>query len=63
MNSLPFTIAYEKLITNKTENQVFHARQTRKGIFEICSHWSCNFVTFFLDLLMATSIPGDEIFN
>ena len=47
----------------KTKNQFFHARQPRKGIFEIRSHQSCNFVTFFLELLMAASIPGVEIFS
>ena len=47
----------------KTKNQFFHAHQPRKGIFEIHSHRSCNFVTFFLELLMAASIPGVEIFS
>ena len=28
------------------KNQFFHACQPRKGIFEIHSHRSCNFVTF-----------------
>ena len=43
------------------KNQFFHARQPRKGIFEIHSHWCCNFITFFPELLMATSIPGLKI--
>ena len=45
----------------RTKNQFFHARQQGKGIFEIRSNRSCNFVTFFLELLMAASIPGVEI--
>ena len=47
----------------KIKNQFFHARQPCKGIFEIQSHWCCNFMTFFPELLMAASIPGVEIFS
>ena len=45
------------------KNQFFHARQLRKGIFEIHSHWCCDFTTFFPELVMAASIPGVEIFS
>ena len=45
------------------KNQFFHARQPRKRIFEIHSHWCCDFTTFFPELLMAASIPGVEIFS
>ena len=47
----------------KIKNQFFHARQPGQGIFEIHLHWSCNFVTFFPEFLMAASIPGVEIFS
>ncbi len=46
-----------------TNNQFFRAHQPRKGIFEIRSHRSCNFVTFFLELQMDASITGVEIFS
>ena len=45
------------------KNQFFHARQPRKGIFEIHLHRGCDFTTFFPELLMAASIPGVEIFS
>ena len=47
----------------RTKNQFFHARQLRKGIFEIHSQWYCNFITFSPGLLMAHSIPGVEKFS
>ena len=43
----------------KTKNQFFHARQLRKGIFEIHR----DLTTFFPELLMAATIPGVEIFS
>ena len=45
------------------KNQFFHAHQLCKGIFEIHSHQGCDFTTFFPELLMATGIPGVEIFS
>ena len=47
----------------KIKNQFFHARQPRKGIFEIHSLLCCNFMTSFLELLMAATIPGVENFS
>ena len=45
------------------KNQFFHARQLRKGIFEIHSHRCSDFNTFFPELLMASTIPGFEFFS
>ena len=45
------------------KNQFFHARQPRKGIFEINSQQCCNIITFTPGLLMAASIPGVENFS
>ena len=46
----------------KMKNQFFHARQPRKGIFEIRLLLGYFFMTSFPELLMAASIPGIEIF-
>ena len=46
----------------RIKNQFFHARQPRKGIFEIYSLLGCFFMTSFPKLLMAATIPGLEIF-
>ena len=45
------------------KNQFFHARQPRKGIFEIYSLLGCFLMTSFPELLMAAAIPGAEIFS
>ena len=46
----------------RIKNQFFHARQPRKGIFEIYSLLGCFFMTSFSKLLMAATIPGLEFF-
>ena len=43
------------------KNQFFHARQPRKGIFEIYSLLGCFLMTSFPELLMAPALPGAEI--
>ena len=48
---------------DKIKNQFFHARQPRKGIFEIYSLLGCFLVTSFPEVLMAATIPGVEIFS
>ena len=45
------------------KNQFFHARQPRKGIFEIYPLLGCFLMTSFPELLMAAAIPGVEIFS
>ena len=45
------------------KNQFFHARQLRKGIFEIYSLLGCFLMTSFPELLMAPALPGAEIFS
>ena len=51
----------KKLVIIK--NQFFHARQPRKGIFEIYSLLGCFLMTFFPQLLMDPALPGAEIFS
>ena len=47
----------------KVKNHLFHACQPHKEISETSSQKPCNFITFTPGLLMATSIPGVEIFS
>ena len=47
----------------KIKNQFFHARQPRKGIFEIRSLLVLYFYDFWPELQMVDSNPVDEIFG